>query len=75
MSTAERTDIKSMNMAELSAALQELGEPKFRAGQVFSWLHEKRVLRFEDMTNLPAAPVSYTHRCRQRQSAVCTEPR
>ena len=32
-------DIKSMDLEELSQALSELGEPKFRAGQVFTWLH------------------------------------
>ena len=45
------TDIKSMTQQELSAFLKELGEPSFRAKQVFSWLH-RGVTSFEDMTNL-----------------------
>ena len=32
--------------------LDELSEKKFRAKQVFSWLHQKRVFDFEEMTDL-----------------------
>lgn len=32
--------------------LKELGEPKFRAKQIFDWLHAKQVDSFEEMTNL-----------------------
>nr|WP_283242748.1 23S rRNA (adenine(2503)-C(2))-methyltransferase RlmN [Fumia xinanensis] len=48
-------DLKSMTIEELSRFLAEMGEPKFRAKQVFSWLHQKRVLSFDEMSNLPAA--------------------
>lgn len=48
------TDIKSMNKAEMTAFLQELGEPAFRAGQVFQWLH-RGATDFEEMTNLSKA--------------------
>lgn len=47
------TDIKSIEYGALEAfVVQELGEKKFRAGQLFSWLHEKRAASFDDMTNL-----------------------
>ena len=46
-------DIKSMTREELSAEFAAMGEPAFRAKQVFSWLH--RGARFEEMTNLPKA--------------------
>lgn len=46
-----KQDIKSMTLPQLQAALQALGEPKFRAKQVFTWLHRGAV-RFEQMTNL-----------------------
>ena len=46
-----KQDIKSMTPEELQAELSALGEPKFRSGQVFSWLHSG-VTHFEDMTNL-----------------------
>ena len=45
------TDIKSMTQQELARFLKELGEPTFRAKQVFTWLH-RGVTSFEDMTNL-----------------------
>ena len=45
------TDIKSMTQQELACFLKELGEPAFRAKQVFTWLH-RGVTSFEDMTNL-----------------------
>ena len=36
---------------ELKAALAQMGEKPFRAGQLFSWLHKGA--RFDEMTNLP----------------------
>ena len=48
------TDIKSMNLAEMSAYFKELGEPAFRARQVFQWLH-RGVSSFDEMTNLSKA--------------------
>ena len=46
-----KQDIKSMTLAELQDAFAALGEPKFRAKQVFTWLH-RGVVGFEAMTNL-----------------------
>lgn len=46
------TDIKSMLPQELSIFFQELGQPAFRAKQVFSWLY-KGVRSFDEMTDLP----------------------
>ena len=37
---------------ELEEYLKELGEPKFRAKQIFSWIH-KGVSSFDEMTNIP----------------------
>ena len=47
-----KIDIKSMNITELEDLLKELGESKFRAKQIFDWLHAKQVDSFEEMTNL-----------------------
>ena len=41
-----------MTPEELSAYFKELGQPKFRAMQVFSWLH-RGVESFDEMSNLP----------------------
>ena len=48
----EKIDIKSLNLSELTEQIIALGEPKFRAKQVFEWLHKKRVFSFEEMTNI-----------------------
>ena len=45
-------NLKSMTQPEIGAVLKELGEPAFRAKQVFTWLH-KGVRSYEEMTNLP----------------------
>ena len=44
-------DIKSMTLEEISADLRELGQPAFRGGQIFNWLH-RGAASFEEMTNL-----------------------
>ncbi|MBE6963041.1 MAG: 23S rRNA (adenine(2503)-C(2))-methyltransferase RlmN [Ruminococcaceae bacterium] len=46
------TDLKSMTQQEITALLQNMGQPAFRGKQVFSWLH-KGVRNFEEMSNLP----------------------
>ena len=46
--------LKSMTIEEIGQVLKELGQPAFRAKQVFTWLH-KGVRTFEEMTNLPKA--------------------
>lgn len=43
-----------MTLAELRGEFAELGEPAFRAGQVYSWIH-RGARSFEEMTNLSKA--------------------
>ncbi len=58
-----KTDIKSLMPDELAAYLSELGQPSYRARQVFSWLH-RGCGDFAEMTNLPSALRStLTDRC------------
>lgn len=47
-------DILSMLPEEIEQELKLLGEPKFRANQVFDWLH-RGVRDFDEMSNLPKA--------------------
>ncbi|MBQ6837333.1 MAG: 23S rRNA (adenine(2503)-C(2))-methyltransferase RlmN [Clostridia bacterium] len=47
-----KKDIVSLNFEELCEEFKELGLPKFRATQVYDWLHKKCVSSFEDMTNI-----------------------
>lgn len=46
-----KQDIKSKTRSELAEELAALGEPSFRAKQVFQWLH-RGARSFEEMTNL-----------------------
>ena len=46
--------LKSMTLAEMGALFKELGQPAFRAKQVYTWLH-KGVRSYEEMSNLPKA--------------------
>ncbi len=45
-------DIRSLNYDELSYEIINLGFPKFRVNQIFSWVHEKCVFSFDEMTNI-----------------------
>ena len=48
------TDLKSMNLEELTSFFKELGEPAFRAKQVFQWMH-RGATSFDEMSNLSKA--------------------
>ena len=45
-------NLKSRTLPELQALLKELGEPAFRAKQVYQWLH-RGVRTYDEMTNIP----------------------
>lgn len=51
----EKTDMKSMELSELTEFVTGLGERSFRAKQLYEWMHKKLVPSVEDMTNLPKA--------------------
>ena len=61
-------EIKSLTLTELKNALTELGQPAFRAKQVYTWLH-RGVRSFEEMTDLPKSL-----RERLAQSYLLTAP-
>lgn len=48
----EKIDILSLSLEELENILIENGEKKFRAKQIFQWLHVKRVFDFGKMTDI-----------------------
>lgn len=48
-----KTDIKSLSFDELVALVNALDLPKYRAGQLFSWLHKFGVTDFSQMANIP----------------------
>jgi len=46
-------NIKSQTLNELEETVVELKDKKFRAKQLFEWLHVKQVANYSDMKNLP----------------------
>lgn len=51
---SEKVDIKSMNLSELTEFVTgSLGDKKFRARQIYDWIHVKLAVSFDEMTNLP----------------------
>lgn len=65
----DKKDILSMTKEELSDFLQQMGEKKFRAGQIYEWLHVRHARSFDEMTNL-----SLDLRKRLGESAFLTCP-
>lgn len=51
----EKTDIKSLNKEELTSYIKSLGQPAFRASQLYEWMHVKLVTDYDKMTNIPEA--------------------
>src|ERR687897_3519407 len=47
-----RPDLGSMDVAEIEAALEARGHPRFHARQIFAWIYAKGVTDFEKMTDL-----------------------
>jgi 23S rRNA (adenine2503-C2)-methyltransferase len=50
----DKRDILSLSLAELEEILVSSGEKKFRARQIYEWLHIKKVESFDEMTNISA---------------------
>ena len=48
-------NIRHLSQEEIAAYFKELGEPSFRAKQVYEWLWQKKAQSFADMTNLSKA--------------------
>jgi len=49
------TNITDLTLAELKIVIEGLGEPEFRAKQIFDWIYKKGAASFDRMTNLPPA--------------------
>ncbi|MGN1301275.1 MAG: 23S rRNA (adenine(2503)-C(2))-methyltransferase RlmN [Clostridia bacterium] len=46
-------NIKNYNLEELQEIVENLGEKKYRAEQIFNWIYKENVTSFDDMANLP----------------------
>lgn len=48
----EKTDIKSFSQSELMQFVESLGEKRFRAKQIYNWIHVRNVADFDEMSDL-----------------------
>ena len=55
MTDTAKVNLLGLTQAKLEAFFEELGEKRFRAGQVMKWIHHFGVDNFDDMTNLGKA--------------------
>ena len=49
-----KLDIKSFTLDEIAALMKQWEQPRFRAGQIYAWMHGG-CGSFDEMTDLPAA--------------------
>jgi 23S rRNA (adenine2503-C2)-methyltransferase len=47
-----KDNLKSLNLVELQAFVEELGEKKYRAAQLYSWLYAKALQSFDEMNDI-----------------------
>ena len=50
-----KKDIRAYTYEQLTEEMERIGEKKFRAKQIYEWLHVKLVDEFDEMTNLSKA--------------------
>ncbi|MGN0249333.1 MAG: 23S rRNA (adenine(2503)-C(2))-methyltransferase RlmN, partial [Lachnospiraceae bacterium] len=70
-----KTDIKSLTKTELRQVVEEMGEKKFRADQLYDWMHVKLARSFDEMTNISKA---FREQCKEvflytSLSTVCVQ--
>lgn len=53
-----KVKITSLSEEELTQYIRGLGQPAFRAGQIFRWLHQRGAVRFSAMTDIPKALIA-----------------
>lgn len=46
-------DIRALTIEELTSEITQMGFPPFRAKQIYSWIQEKCISSFDEMTNIP----------------------
>lgn len=50
-----RPTLLDLDKEELTALVKELGQPAFRAKQIWNWLYQQFTFSYSEMTNLPAS--------------------
>lgn len=52
LAAGRRVNLLGLSRAQMEAFFEQIGEKKFRAGQVMKWIHQQGVADFAAMTNL-----------------------
>jgi 23S rRNA (adenine2503-C2)-methyltransferase len=55
MDWMEKSNLTALSKSELTEFVTAIGEPKYRAKQIFKGLHARRLRAFDEMTDLPKA--------------------
>ena len=45
--------IKDLSIEEMEILMKDLGQPRYRADQVYEWIHSRNASSYAEMTNLP----------------------
>lgn len=45
--------IRDFSLEELNVIMESLDQPKYRASQVYEWLHSHNITSYDEMTNIP----------------------
>lgn len=53
MNEHSQTELLGMSLAELEQFVTGIGEPKFRASQLYKWIYQKQTSSFYEMSDLP----------------------
>ena len=56
--TLRKEDLCGMTQPQLRQAMEKIGEPSYRADQIFAWIHGKKVKSFNQMSNLSKVLIS-----------------
>ena len=51
----EKININELTFEELEKFIEDLGEKKFHARQIFKWIHREKITDFEQMTDISKA--------------------
>jgi 23S rRNA (adenine2503-C2)-methyltransferase len=47
----KKTNITGMTLEEMEKLMESIGQPKYRAAQLFNWIYKRGILSFHEMTN------------------------
>lgn len=49
----QKTQLKGLSLAELENYVQDCGEKRFRAQQLYIWMYKRKAVQFKKMTDIP----------------------